>query len=526
MNVADMIRLNARARPSEEALVCGDERLTYAAFNDDINRTAHALLEQGVMPGTRVAVLGRNSISYCLLYFALAKIGAILVPLNFWHRANEIAYVLQDSEPALVLFEPQYADLMRESMASLHLKALLINGDDQRDLEFDRFRRADDRSEPDVAVDEQSPHIILYTSGTTGRPKGAVLSHRRTVMDAFAMAGALCLRPNDVYVSFFPPFHTASWDHQKLFWLVGGRVVLLSQFEAGTALEAFERERATVMLGVPTMFRSLLEHPNFNIQKLSSIRLIYFGAYDPSGIVLRVADTFGARDGKIDMAHTYGLTEAGPFVSFCPPSEVFEHWGSIGRAVPGVEIALLDDQGVEVPTGSAGEICIRGPHMSGYWRAEAESASALAGGWMHTGDVAVADGEGFLRIVDRKKDVIRSGGHNIFSKEVEDCLVLHPAIADAAVIGLYDPVYEEKVCAIIKLAEGHSPTDEMKQNIVEFVRTRSAGYNAPKSVIFVDQLPKSVVGKTLKHVLRKQYGGNESLIQRQPLGDAQSALPT
>ena len=210
--------------------------------------------------------------------------------------------------------------------------------------------------------------------------------------------------------------------------------------------------------------------------------------------------------GRAEMAHTYGLTEGGPFVAFCPHEDLARHWGSIGRAMVGVELALLDDDLNEVPQGTAGEICIRGPHMSGYWRKPDETEEAFRGGWMHTGDMAVADEEGFLMIVDRKKDMIRSGGQNVYSKEVEDSLALHPKVDDVAVVGLPDAVYEELVCAVIVPMPGEEPSDELAAELVAHVKENLAGYNAPKRVEFVTELPTNAVGKTQKHLLRDKYG--------------------
>jgi fatty-acyl-CoA synthase len=197
------------------------------------------------------------------------------------------------------------------------------------------------------------------------------------------------------------------------------------------------------------------------------------------------------------------LTEGGPFVAWCPPEEVFDHWGSIGRAAPGVEIVLMDDDGRPVPAGSAGEICFRGPRMSGYWRNEEATAIALADGWLHTGDVGVADTDGYLTIVDRKKDMIRTGGQNVWSKQVENHLLGHPAVADVAIIGLFDPVYEERVAAIV--VPSQSPSDGLARELTAFVRDGMAGYNTPKVVHFVDELPRTTLGKVRKDVLRERF---------------------
>lgn len=507
MLVGDIVRLNARRLPGKEALVAGAERLTYAELDARADRLAAALLAAGVAPGDRVATLARNSAEHVCLYFATARLGALLVPLNFWHRADAHRYALEDSAPVLLCHEPEFDAVLDEAAAGLPLRRVrmrpLLEGA-PAEPEWEELLAG--AAGPAARPRPGDPHMILYTSGTTGLAKGAVLSHARTVEDAFAMAAALRLREDDTYVNYFPPFHVGNWDHMKLYLLLGARVVLLREFDPAVALATFERERASVVLGVPTMLHALLGDPAFERTDLSSIRLLYYGAYDPSGIMQRTAEAFRAREGRIELSHTYGLTEAGPFVALCQPQDVFRKWGSIGRAVPGVEIELQDADGRPVADGAPGEICVRGPRMTGYWRKPAETAEALEGGWLHTGDVAVRDEEGFLRIVDRKKDVIRSGGQNIFSKEVEDTLLGHASVADVAVIGVADAVYEEAVCALVVLAEGASGGEVLKAELQSFVRARVAGYNVPKRVEFVAELPKNAVGKTLKHVLREQYG--------------------
>lgn len=517
MLVGDMVRLNALSRGGDEALVTPGRRFTYAEFNTEVNRVASALVARGIGHGDRVAVLGRNSAEYVFLYYATAKLGALLVPLNFWYRSGEHEYALADSRPTVFFVAAEFLPTVSGLAEQQGVAVIRLPSEADDDGWQSFLTTATTVDEPDARVAPADPHMILYTSGTTGRPKGALLSHARTTDDAMSMAAALRVRSSDTFINFFPPFHVGNWDHMKMYHLMGGRVVLLTQFEPGAVLRTIAAERVSVLLAVPAMLHELLSHESFQSTDLSSIRLLYYGAYDPSGLMMRVADHFGAREGKIEMAHTYGLTEGGPFVSICYPHELFDHFGSIGRAMPGVEITLQDDDGNAVKPGAAGEICVRGPVMSGYWNKPEESAAALAGGWLHTGDVAVADEQGFLRIVDRKKDTIRSGGHNVFSKEVENCLLLHASVQDCAVIGVPDAVYEEKVVAVVAAESGVRPGEELAAELQAFVRRELAGYNVPKEIHFVTALPKNSVGKTLKGELRKQFG---SIFDQQAHGGA------
>jgi len=510
MLVGDMLRLNARHRGSDEALVMGDVRLTYRQLNDQVNVVAAALRESGVGPGVRVGVLGRNSLEYVQLYFAAAKIGAILLPLNFWHRASEHQYTLRDAEPRILFVEPQYQEIIGDSLRGIgevnEPELHTLPGQNDKGTWEDFVARARSTEEPGSDFPEETPHMILYTSGTTGKPKGAVISHERTVRDAFAMAGALGLNSDDRFLNLYPAFHVANWDQQKLYLLVGATVVLLREYDPEAVLRTIQQEGITSIVASPTMLHGIFRHPTFESTDLSSLRLLLYGAYDPSGIMEEAVDRLGAKEGKTEMVHSYGLTEAGPFVTLLPASELFDHWGSIGRPIRGVEVVLLDDEDEAVALGDPGEICIRGPRLSEYWKRPEETERALSGGWFHTGDIAIEDEKGYLRIVDRKKDMIRSGGQNVYSKEVENCLLRHEAVQECAIIGLPDDVYGERVHAVVVLNSGYEPTPDTAAILQKHVRESMAGYNTPKSIDFVSELPMTSVGKVQKHLLRAEYG--------------------
>ncbi|NIH72468.1 class I adenylate-forming enzyme family protein [Auritidibacter ignavus] len=511
--VDDLIAVNARNLPQEPALTCSELTLNYQDLESYIEGVSNALLVAGVEHGDRVAVLAKNSLPFFGLYFATARIGAILVPLNYWNRAGQHADALSDVTPVLFFHDPEYADVAQEAKVEVASSARLIELEPWgvgpcADSDWQKFLATveeEDSLPVKPEVNASDPHMILYTSGTTGRPKGAVLSHERTVHDAFAMAATLGIRQTDVFGNWFTPFHVGNWDHQKFFLIMGAHVVLYPQFDAVAVLSGIEEHRITVMLTVPIMSQQLMQHPRFSQTDLSSLRLIYFGAYDPSGIMDRVADTFGVRTGRVDMVHTYGLTEAGCIVTACPANRLLEKWGSIGRPIPGVEVRLLNDTGADAKVDEPGEIILRGPRMSGYWNREEATAEAIVDGWLHTGDVAVRDKDGFLRIVDRKKDMIRTGGQNAYSKEIEDCLSQHPDVQEVAVIGVPDPVYEESICAIV-VASDHDVADTLPAVLPDFVRERLAGYNTPRRVVVVNELPKNSLGKIRKPELRKTYG--------------------
>lgn len=506
MLVGELLSANATNLPSEPALTTDDVTFTYEQLNRQVNRVASALLAAGVAHGDRVAVLSRNSAEYVEIYFAAAKIGAVLVPLNFWSRAAQHAFVLDDVEPALVFcsdeFSADIAAALTQAEGSYPTVPIPTIGEPAPQGWTDFVDRATTDAEPGDAVEPGDAHMIIYTSGTTGTPKGAVLSHVCTVTDAFAMAAVYGVRQSDRVVISSVPFHVGYWDNQKLFFLMGATVVLRGSFNAADDLAAYEKHRVTCIVGAPYKLSQVMADPTFGERDLSSVRLMWFGAFDPSGVMLRVRDAFNARTAKpVEMVHSYGLTEAGMILAACPTDKVLEHWGSIGRAVPGVELRLADDDGHTPSPGQPGEIWARGALMTEYWRRPRETGETLIDGWLHTGDMAVADTEGYLTVVDRKKDMIRSAGQNIYCKEIEDCLGKHPSVAEAAVIGVDDAVWEEAVCAIVVTRGDQLDADELRS----WVRKHLAGYNVPKHIEFVDQLPKNTVGKVQKNALRDRF---------------------
>ncbi|WP_423797945.1 class I adenylate-forming enzyme family protein [Neobacillus sp. SAB-20_R2A] len=514
MLVSDIIRLNALTYPSKTGFIFEERRFSFEQFNQRINLTANALLDSGIQQGDRIAVLDQNSIEYFCLYFAVSKIGAILVPINFWYRPNEVAYVINDSKPKMLFVGVEYYENIKNferELKTIQEIIILSEKSTNQHRNFNEFVKSVKSDEPDVFVSWEEPHLILYTSGTTGRPKGAILSQKRTIMDALSMSLSLRIKPSDRFISFFPPFHVGLWDYAKLFWISGATVVLMKKFDAGNVLETLEKERITFLLGVPTMLRSMMEHRRFNQVDISSLRAFLYGSYDPTGVIERITNAIKERVEHLDIFHLYGLTEGGPFVTVCQPDDIYHKWGTIGKPIPGVEVRLVDDADLEVKTGTAGEIIFRGPMLDGYWEMPKETEHAKRGGWFHTGDIAVKDQDGFYFIVDRKKDMIRSGGQNIYSKEIEDCLKGNSSILDCAVIGVPDEVYEEKVMAVIVLKQGITSTED---DIKNYVSQRMAGYNVPKEVEFVDELPKNAVGKTLKNELRNRYGSLFANIKR------------
>jgi fatty-acyl-CoA synthase len=504
--VSDIVEDNAIWAGDEPAIIFGDCTWTWREFRDGVYALQRGLSRQGIVRGSRVAILERNCDDYILLYYALAGMGAILVPINTWLRTSEIAYILASSQPSMLVVGTAFVETATAAIYTLEDPPRLLYRNDEA---VGRLRWSDLLADgppvtPSTPDSWDDPHVILYTSGTTGRPKGAVISHRRTVLDALAASGAYGIRTGERFYCYMPLFHTGAWDYFKLFFYRRGAVVLAERFDAEEAVVLIERHRCNGMFSVPLTLRQIVETPSFATADMSSMRFIAYGSYDPSNVMVRVLNAFRERGAReVGITHVYGMTEAGPFISFMPPDRAEQKPGSIGRPLPGIQLRLLDEHMKPVAAGETGEICLRAPClMSGYLNRPEATAEAFAGGWLHTGDLGRVDEEGDLHLVDRKKDMIRSGGENVFAKEVEQILIAHPAIKDCAVVGLPDDDYGERVVAAVML-EKPGAADE--REVIAYVRQRIAGFKTPKQVFFVDEFPRTPAGKIQKHLVRQSF---------------------
>ncbi|MFC5584391.1 class I adenylate-forming enzyme family protein [Nitratireductor kimnyeongensis] len=502
--LSDIVSDNARWAPDATALIFGDQSWTWRQFHDETRRLQQGLARLGVSRGSRVAVLDRNSADYVLLGYALAGMGAVLVPINMWLRAAEVGYILGNCQPSYLVASEEFLDLASAALEELSDKPRIILRGASRQGMTDWSSLSHDG--PEIRIEgpqsPDDPHLILYTSGTTGRPKGAIISHRRSVVDALNVLNVFGIRRFERFFCYMPLFHTGAWDYLKLYFMMRGSAVIAERFEAESAVEAIAAHRCNGMFGVPMVMRQMMESPAWNKADLSSMRLIAYANYDPSTLILKIVEAFRERGAsEIGIANAYGLTEGGPYICINPPGACMRQPLAIGFPVPGTQVALLDDQMNEVPHGEIGEICVRSPAlMSGYLNRPEATVETFAGGWLHTGDLGRVDPEGYIFLVDRKKDMIRSGGENIYAKEVELCIVSHPGVRDCAVFGVPDNDYGEKVVAAIV----RERADLTASEITSFVRKKIAGFKTPRLVIFLKELPKTPAGKIKKHEIRKQ----------------------
>jgi acyl-CoA synthetase (AMP-forming)/AMP-acid ligase II len=513
--LGDIVRRHARDRGGRLAYVVdhGDgrtERVTYAELNDGTNRLADVLARRGIRRGDRVAILAQNCVVYPWTYFASCKLGAIVVPVNTRHRRDEIRYAIDFAEARLALVGPEFlADVLalRAAGALPHLADVLLVDADAADApEIARaagvealapLLAAADPREPEPAdpPDERDAHVMLFTSGTTGAAKGALLSQRAYVLQAGLTQTMNGLTDEDVGLSMFPMFHMGGWATPLGYWSIGGSVVIMRRADPRAMLAAVARERVAYLYAVPTVYNAMLALPDFDAFDLSSLRLLGGGtSYMPPEQIERITRAFGV-DAMVVM---YGQTEAGP-VSCLRARDLSRKAGSVGQPVNAVDVRIVDGDGRDVPSGTPGEIVVRSDfNMLGYWRMSKATADAFAGGWLHTGDLALRDADGFLHIVGRAKEMIKTGGENVFPAEVEQTLLAHPAVAECAVVGVPDADWGESVLAVVVPRDGTSLSEH---DVVEHVRARLAGYKKPRHVRFVAELPRTASTRQVQKAL-------------------------
>jgi fatty-acyl-CoA synthase len=461
------IRDRARTTPDRVAIDYLGREQTYAELDDASERLAGSFLARGLERGDRVATLTGNSPEHVAVFFACAKAGLMLAPLSWRLAPAEIAYQLEDAEPALFLVEEEHAGLAE---AAGHPFEQLVPAGPS-----DRF---------EVDVEDDDPLLLVYTSGTTGRPKGALLTHANCFWTNLSFDLATGVSGDDVVLQVLPQFHCGGWNVQPLLaWWKGARVVLERGFDPSRCLALIEEKRVTTMMGVPATYLFLSQEPAFDSTDLSSLRRAVVGGAPMPEALLELWNERG-----VAIVQGYGLTEAAPNVLCLPPEDAVRKLGSAGKPYPHVDVRLSDE----------GELQVHGPNVfAGYWRNPEATAETLGDGWLRTGDVAERDEEGFYRIKGRLKDMYISGGENVYPAEVESVLHEHPAVADAAVVGVSDARWGEVGVAFVVAAQ-----DVSEEDLVEFVRGRLARFKAPKAVRFVDVIPRSGMGKALKDELR------------------------
>jgi fatty-acyl-CoA synthase len=502
--------------PKKQAIVCSGKRWTYQEFYDRLNRLSHSLRDFGVKKGDKVAILHPNCHYFLEAYYGISQIGAISVPMNYRLSPKEIAFILQDSESKILIADPMFREQIDSIRGEIQRIEKIIwtgkgEGKETRDLNYEKLLsqpNADEMNPPRITSEDVAQ--IYYTSGTTGRPKGVMLSHQNVTTHALGTIAEIHLTDRDVWIHVAPLFHLAdAWATWAVTW-VGGTHVLVREFDAKVVLEAIQKEKVTLTNLIPTMLNLMVNHPDVGKYDYRSLRvLLSGGAPIAPEVVRKIVETF-----KCDYIQTYGMTETSPYLTLSilkehldqlPYEDRLRFKSKTGREFVGVELKVVNDRGEEVKKDEkeVGEIIVKGDIVTkGYWKLPEETAKSIKDDWLYTGDMAVMDEEGYVTIVDRKKDMILTGGENVYSTEVENILYMHPAILECAVIGVPDEKWGEAVKGIVVLKPGQKAT---VQEIIQFCKDRVAHYKAPKSIDFIDALPRTGSGKIHKKGLRDSY---------------------
>ena len=494
---------SARKYPQQLALRFADRSWSYQALNVAANQVANALLEAGLVPGDRLAVYGKNSDAYVIAWLAAVKAGLVHVPVNFALSSEELGYILQQSGAKGVLSDASLADKVREATQSI---TLTVNGTLHavEPSTFDVLASvgsSHSRNEPDVALEGSSLAQLLYTSGTTAAPKAAMMSHQALMAEYMACMVELDIKSSEAMLAALPLYHSAQM-HVFLMpaLLLGAPVILLEAPMPDSCLAAIAQHQITSFFAPPTVWISLLRHPQFGQHDLSTLKKAYYGA---SIMPVPVLEEMQQRFTGVGLYNCYGQSEIAPLATVLRPEEHAERPASAGRPILTVETRIVDLEGNDVAPGEHGEIVHRSPQlMVGYWDKPEMTAEAFQGGWFHSGDVGYVDEAGYLYIVDRIKDVINTGGVLVASREVEEALFKHAAIAEVAVIGLPDEKWIEAITAVVVLKEGQEASE---QELIHHTKSIVAPYKVPKRIVFTDALPKSTAGKILKRHLRQEF---------------------
>ncbi len=502
MDIGEILTITARKFPQRVALVCDQDRVSYEAFNHRVNQLAEGLLHLGLKKGDRVAVLLYNSIPLVEIFFACAKTGGVFTPLNFRFTAEEVFYILDHSDARFFIYGEEFLGLtetIRHRLKKVEFFFSVGGSNTSLRGSYESFFNKSSPQEPNVRLSEKDECELMYTSGTTGKPKGAILTHENLLWNLWNTILGREEKEGETSIVIGPLYHTAALNNHFLTRVaMAGRSILVKHFDPEKVMEVIEKERATVISGAPAAYHMMLSLPEGRFDTTSITKCTTGASTLPNKTKERLVKLFPNLTGIYDV---YGCTEASPSIAILRAKDSMRKRECVGPPVPFLEVKIVDDRDQEVKAGEVGEVVCRGPNvMKGYYKDEEATREALRGGWLHTGDLAWRDEEGYLYIVDRKKDMIISGGENIYPREIEEVLYSHPKIADAAVIGIPDPLWGESVKAVIVLKRGEAMTEE---EVIEYCKGHLASYKKPRSVEFVENLPRNPSGKVLKALLRE-----------------------
>jgi fatty-acyl-CoA synthase len=501
LNAGEWLYKHSIRKPNATAVVVDEKRFTYAELNQRVNRLANALSGLGIKEGDRAAILAFNSNEYIEFVLALAKLGAIVVPLNFRLAPPEIEYILNDSGSKLLVFGQEFSHVYEELREHVNLENYIIISDEAAEplKTYEGLLSAASSAEPPIAATGvDSPLIIMYTSGTTGRPKGAILSHGNVL---FASLNAIQHGDSQGPILIcVPMFHVSGMTTQALPTIYRGQPIVFQRyFDPEHALQLIERERVAGMLAVPAVLLFMSQVTSFPEYDLSSMKAFFVGGAPCPVPVLR---TYLERG--VEIRQGFGMTESTGTGIVLEPEDGERKLGSCGRPMFHCNARVWDDSGKDAAPDAIGELMLRGPVVTkGYWNLPEQTKASFTDGWFHTGDIARMDEEGYIYVVDRIKDMLITGGENVYPAEVEDVIMGHPKVGEVGVIGVPDAKWGESVRAVVVPLPGQKLTPE---EIRGYCEGKLARYKIPKSIVFVDALPRNPAGKILKRILREEHG--------------------
>ncbi len=507
--LGDLLRRSAARSPHKLAIACGDTRWSYGQFNATVDRLAAGLAERGVTKGERVAILARNSHAFAAMRFALARLGAVLVPVNFMLKPDEVAYILRHAGARMLATDSGLAPVARAASAQVATVERLIwlpsegPSEAQDDMIGFDVLAATTAAVPEVDLDGTDVAQIVYTSGTESAPKGAMLTHDAVIWQYVSCVVDAGIAEDDLMLHALPLYHCAQLDVFLGPAIYVGASNIITAFPTpDNLLPLIEQHGITSFFAPPTVWISLLRSPAFEATDLSTLRKGYYGA---SIMPMEVLRELAQRLPEVRLWNLYGQTEIAPLATMLAPEDQLRKPGSCGRAVLNVETRVVDDAMNDVAPGVVGEVVHRSPHlMLGYFHDDERTRAAFEGGWFHSGDLATIDEDGYVTIVDRKKDMIKTGGENVASREVEEALYLMPQVSEVAVVGVPHPRWVEAVVAVVVAKSGAELSED---DVLRHASTKLASFKTPKRIVFADTLPKNPSGKLLKRQLRDVYAG-------------------
>ncbi len=506
--LADLLRRSARRFPNKTAIICGDTAWSYAEFDAICDRLAAGHAGRGVGKGARVAILSRNSHAFAALRFALARLGAILVPINFMLKPEEAAFILRHAGAEILATDSGLADVARAAAAlDTKVREMIWLPSEEQTMPVPGMIAFDELLSnavpPEVELSGSDLAQIVYTSGTEALPKGAMLSHDAVIWQYVSCVADAAIASDDLALHALPLYHCAQLDvflGPAIY--VGTTNVITAKPVPDNLLPLIERHRVTSFFAPPTVWISLLRSPLFDSTDLSSLQKGYYGA---SIMPVEVMREMAMRMPNVRLWNLYGQTEIAPLATMLGPEDQLRKPGSCGRAALNVETRVVDDGMRDVAPGQIGEIVHRSPHlMHGYFHDDERTKSAFEGDWFHSGDLATVDADGYIYVVDRKKDMVKTGGENVASRDVEEAIYKLPQVSEVAVVGVPHPRWVEAVVAVIVVKGGHSLSQDA---VLAHCAQHLAGFKVPKAIVFTDTLPKNPSGKLLKRELRREHAG-------------------